>query len=166
MSAADVITGKTVSTDRGPRDTGQPIEEIQDRLTHTWSGKSGWWGSLLTVDHKVIGRRYIVTAFIFLPLGGLLSLVGSTVAFALYRVPLARAIRGDTTSSLLGELGGSWLRFLGGPVGAARAKKTTGGVQFDWLARPPAATPCSSLASESQAPCVLPPPSPPRHLAR
>lgn len=43
---------------------------------------------------------------------GLLSLMGSTVAFALYRVPLARAIRGDRTSSLVKELGGSWLRFI------------------------------------------------------
>jgi hypothetical protein len=43
---------------------------------------------------------------------GMLSLLGSTVAFALYRVPLARVIRGDRSSSLIKELGGSWLRFL------------------------------------------------------
>jgi hypothetical protein len=43
---------------------------------------------------------------------GLLSLLGSTVAFVLYRVPIARAIRGDSTSSLWKELLGSWLRFL------------------------------------------------------
>jgi hypothetical protein len=30
----------------------------------------------------------------------------------LYRVPLARVIRGDRSSSLIKELGGSWLRFL------------------------------------------------------
>lgn len=46
-------------------------------------------------------------------LAALLSLVGSTVAFTLYRVPLARAIRGDRASSLWKELGGSWLRFVG-----------------------------------------------------
>jgi hypothetical protein len=43
---------------------------------------------------------------------GLLSLLGSTIAFALYRVPIARAIRGDRTSSLWKELMGSWVRFL------------------------------------------------------
>lgn len=43
---------------------------------------------------------------------GLLSLLGSTVAFALYRVPLARVIRGDRSSSLVRELTGSWLRFV------------------------------------------------------
>lgn len=43
---------------------------------------------------------------------GFLSVVGSTIAFALYRVPLARVIRGDQTSSLWKELSGSWLRFL------------------------------------------------------
>lgn len=45
-------------------------------------------------------------------LTGMLSLAGSTVAFALYRVPLARAVRGDRTSSLWKELAGSWLRFV------------------------------------------------------
>lgn len=43
---------------------------------------------------------------------GLLSLLGATIAFALYRVPVARAIRGDRTSSFWKELGGSWVRFL------------------------------------------------------
>ena len=43
---------------------------------------------------------------------GLLSLFASTIAFAAYRVPVARAIRGDTTSSFWKELGGSWVRFL------------------------------------------------------
>lgn len=45
-------------------------------------------------------------------LAGLLSFIGSSMAFALFRVPLARAVRGDRTSSLWKELGGSWLRFL------------------------------------------------------
>ena len=31
----------------------------------------GLIGSLSTVDHKVVGRRYLVTAFVFLCLGGL-----------------------------------------------------------------------------------------------
>ena len=39
-------------------------------------------------------------------------LVG-TMLLALYRVPLARAVRGDTTSPLLPEMGKAWLHFLG-----------------------------------------------------
>ncbi len=35
------------------------------------AGIIGW---LATVDHKEIGRRYIVTALIFLALGGVLAL--------------------------------------------------------------------------------------------
>ena len=34
----------------------------------------GFWGALATVDHKIIGRRYIATAFAFLFLGGVLAL--------------------------------------------------------------------------------------------
>jgi cytochrome c oxidase subunit I len=40
------------------------VEEI-------WKEAPGLWGFLTTVDHKRIGRRYIVTAFAFLALGGL-----------------------------------------------------------------------------------------------
>ena len=32
-------------------------------------------GALATVDHKIIGRRYIVTAFVFLALGGVLAML-------------------------------------------------------------------------------------------
>ena len=35
--------------------------------------KPGLWGWLTTVDHKEVGRRYIVTAFVFLCVGGLLA---------------------------------------------------------------------------------------------
>src|SRR3954463_8773730 len=74
----EAITGAHVSTDRGPRDTGQPIEEVHERVSRTWGSPRGIWGSLTTVDHKVIGRRYIITAFVFLLLGGALSVVMRT----------------------------------------------------------------------------------------
>ncbi|MFD1725803.1 cytochrome c oxidase subunit I [Rhizobium viscosum] len=48
--------------------------ELDRRLTAIWSTPAGVWGTLSTVDHKTIGRRYIVTAFIFLALGGMLAL--------------------------------------------------------------------------------------------
>src|SRR3978361_284175 len=48
--------------------------EIEGRLADTWRTSPGIWAALSTVDHKIIGRRYIVTAFVFLILGGILSL--------------------------------------------------------------------------------------------
>src|SRR5204863_925780 len=35
--------------------------------------RAGVIGALSTVDHKIIGRRYIITAFVFLALGGVLA---------------------------------------------------------------------------------------------
>ena len=52
------------------------------KLQRTWDGKPGLGGWLSTVDHKEIGKRYIVTAFIFLLIGGLEALA--------MRVQLAR----------------------------------------------------------------------------
>ena len=49
--------------------------ELQTRLDRTWRRQPGFIGWLATVDHKEIGRRYIVTALIFLALGGVLSLI-------------------------------------------------------------------------------------------
>ncbi|MDQ1591118.1 MAG: cytochrome c oxidase subunit [Pyrinomonadaceae bacterium] len=44
-------------------------------LERTWSDEPGLWNWLRSVDHKSIGKRYIVTAFIFFLLGGLLALI-------------------------------------------------------------------------------------------
>jgi cytochrome c oxidase subunit I len=45
------------------------------RLLSLWETSPGLKGFLATVDHKQIGIRYIVTAFIFLAIGGLEALV-------------------------------------------------------------------------------------------
>jgi cytochrome c oxidase subunit I len=45
------------------------------RLLELWAGEGGVKGFLTTVDHKEIGLRYIVTAMIFLILGGVEALV-------------------------------------------------------------------------------------------
>jgi cytochrome c oxidase subunit 1/cytochrome c oxidase subunit I+III len=55
---------------------------ITETLGKIWQSKPGIGGWLSTVDHKEIGKRYIVTAFIFLIVGGLEAL--------LMRVQLAR----------------------------------------------------------------------------
>ena len=47
----------------------------QARLLSLWDTAPGLKGFFSTVDHKQIGIRYIVTAFIFLALGGIEALV-------------------------------------------------------------------------------------------
>ncbi|HEX8842616.1 MAG TPA: cytochrome c oxidase subunit I [Sphingomicrobium sp.] len=56
----------------GPKLKG---DALAARLDRTWKRPPGIIGWLSTVDHKEIGRRYIVTALIFLALGGVLAAV-------------------------------------------------------------------------------------------
>jgi len=64
------------------RDIDVERAQLTDALAETWKTPSGLWGALATVDHKIIGRRYIFTAFVFLALGGVLA--------ALMRIQLAQ----------------------------------------------------------------------------
>jgi len=48
---------------------------LRARLHAIWETQPGWRGWLSTVDHKEIGLRYIVTAFVMLALGGIEALV-------------------------------------------------------------------------------------------
>ena len=50
----------------GPKLTGA---ELHERLAATWARPPGLVGWLSSVDHKDIGRRYLVTALVFLALG-------------------------------------------------------------------------------------------------
>ncbi len=58
-----------------PLDTDLTREALDARLAATWRTRPGFWGALATVDHKIIGRRYILTAFVFLLLGGVLAML-------------------------------------------------------------------------------------------
>lgn len=49
--------------------------QLSSQLERIWRTPSGLAGALMSVDHKVIGRRYIVTAFVFLLLGGILAVL-------------------------------------------------------------------------------------------
>jgi cytochrome c oxidase subunit I+III len=64
------------------RDTDIERTRLTSTLAETWKTPPGIWGALTTVDHKIIGRRYIFTAFVFLALGGMLA--------ALMRLQLAQ----------------------------------------------------------------------------
>ncbi|RQH16017.1 cytochrome c oxidase subunit I [Bradyrhizobium sp. RP6] len=70
------------ATTTGMRDIDIARTKLTGALAETWTTPSGFWGALATVDHKIIGRRYIFTAFVFLALGGVLA--------ALMRIQLAQ----------------------------------------------------------------------------
>jgi cytochrome c oxidase subunit I len=57
------------------RDTGVMPAILERRLNQLWRTKPGLLSALSTVDHKIIARRYIVTAFVFLALGGVLAML-------------------------------------------------------------------------------------------
>ena len=59
-------------------------QSLRDRaaLARTWADPPGLIGWLSSVDHKSIGRRFLVTAFVFFALGGVLA--------AIMRLQLAR----------------------------------------------------------------------------
>jgi cytochrome c oxidase subunit I len=65
-----VLSGKDL-----PRD-GEGLQgaALHARLERSWGDAPGFWGWLTTTDHKKIAKRYIVTAFVFLALGGVLAL--------------------------------------------------------------------------------------------
>lgn len=51
------------------------IPRLAERLDRTWKTPKTLYGALSTVDHKTIGKRYMLTAFIFLLLAGLQAAV-------------------------------------------------------------------------------------------
>jgi len=57
------------------RDIDLPRPTLEATLADTWKTPPGFWSALASVDHKIIGRRYIVTAFVFLALGGILAVL-------------------------------------------------------------------------------------------
>jgi cytochrome c oxidase subunit 1 len=68
---------------RDLRDYDVNPTELSTRLALVWGTPGGIIGALSSVDHKVVGRRYIVTAFAFLFLAG--------IAAVAMRIQLARA---------------------------------------------------------------------------
>ncbi len=62
---------------------------IAERLDHLWERPHNLWGWFATVDHKEIGIRYLVTAFLFLVAGGIEAI--------LIRTQLARPEAGVLT---------------------------------------------------------------------
>jgi len=61
--------------------TEADIARDKREMERTWRRPKGLWGFLVETDHKVIGLRYIITAFIFFLFGG--------IEAALMRIQLA-----------------------------------------------------------------------------
>ncbi len=54
---------------------GRNTPELREKLQNIWETKPGLFGWFGTVDHKEIGIRYMVTAFVLLAIGGVEALV-------------------------------------------------------------------------------------------
>jgi cytochrome c oxidase subunit I len=61
--------------DNAIRDSDLDDINLAARLADIWGTPRTLWGFMTTVDHKEIGRRYIVTALFFLFLGGVAALI-------------------------------------------------------------------------------------------
>ncbi len=68
MAAIEQERVPRFAADRGGVDNAAKLQQI-------WQGDPGLLGWLSTVDHKAIGIRYVVTAFIFLLIGGVEALL-------------------------------------------------------------------------------------------
>jgi cytochrome c oxidase subunit 1 len=76
------VTGAAAADPNVPRNAVPPTAEDARALEQTWRDPPGWIGWLAAVNHKAIGRRFIVSAFGFFVAGGILA--------ALMRLQLAR----------------------------------------------------------------------------
>ena len=69
---SDTPDNFTRTLERGTISAGSAAEI---HLNHVWETKPGWRGWFSTVDHKEIGIRYLITAFLFLLIGGVEALI-------------------------------------------------------------------------------------------
>ncbi|NRP69589.1 cytochrome c oxidase subunit 1 [Ensifer psoraleae] len=99
------------------RDDGLDDAVLERHLSQTWSASPGFWGALATVDHKVIARRYIVTAFVFLILGGLLA-IAMRIQLAW---PEARFLDSDRYNQIFTTHGSTMMFLFAVPVMEAMA---------------------------------------------
>jgi cytochrome c oxidase subunit I len=97
----------TPEDDRDLRDAALDDPALEARLDRLWRSPPGFWGFIGTVDHKAIARRYMVTAFVFLALGGLLAVL---IRLQLAR-PEARLLSTDLYNQVF-TVHGSTMMFL------------------------------------------------------
>src|SRR5215210_1911701 len=101
----------------GRHDNDLDRSALEASLAETWRTPAGLWGALATVDHKIIGRRYIVTAFVFLALGGVLAVL---MRLQLAQ-PEARVLRPDRYNQIFTMHGANMMFLFAVPVMEAMA---------------------------------------------
>jgi cytochrome c oxidase subunit I len=89
------------------RDTHLGDAELDARLKRTWATGTSLLARLSSVDHKVVGRRYILTAFFFLCVGGL-----SAVAMRLQLARPEAKLLGPDLYNQLFTMHGTTMMFL------------------------------------------------------
>jgi cytochrome c oxidase subunit I len=94
------------------RDTDMPAALLEQQLDGLWKTPRGLLGALTTVDHKIIGRRYIATAFVFLAMGGVLALL---IRLQLAR-PESRIIGADRYNQIFTMHGANMMFLFAVPV--------------------------------------------------
>jgi cytochrome c oxidase subunit I+III len=104
-----------INRETGDGDLDRP--SLEQVLTETWKTPAGFRNALSTVDHKIIGKRYIFTAFVFLALGGILA--------ALIRIqlaqPEARFLSADRYNQIFTMHGANMMFLFAVPVMEAMA---------------------------------------------
>src|SRR5215213_10500377 len=70
----EVASGKQ-GEEEEVREGDLPEEEERRLLEKTWNDRPGFWGWVTSTNHKSIGKRFIITAFIFFLLGGILAVL-------------------------------------------------------------------------------------------
>ena len=101
-----------------PRD-GEALQgaAVRLRLLKTWGTPPGLWHWLTTVDHKLVGRRYIATPLTFLLMGGVLALMMRT---QLAR-PESGLISADRYNQIFSMHGTTMMFLFAVPIGEAMA---------------------------------------------
>jgi len=91
-----------------------PAWEAKERaeLARTWHEREGFLGRVVSVDHKTIGRRYIITAFGFFFLGGIEALL---IRLQL-AVPENRILNPDLYNQIFTMHGTTMMFFFAVPV--------------------------------------------------
>ncbi len=84
--ARHAMTGPEAAQQSGAAETERTTDIVAEHerraLEQTWNNPPGLWGQLTSVNHKTVGARFIITAFVFFILAGILAV--------LMRIQLAR----------------------------------------------------------------------------
>lgn len=71
MSTHEAMQAEGAALRDGPAASPRTLVALQ----RAWSDPPGAWGFLCAIDHKTLGRRFIVATFVFFLLGGVLALL-------------------------------------------------------------------------------------------